>query len=109
MKKLLLLFVALSLILPASGYAYGKRGGHGDYSSHGYSGKHLNSKFFTKIHFIFANKDALELSEDQIKSIKNIKYDVKRAMVEADSVKDLAMLDVYQELHETAPVAEVRF
>lgn len=96
MKKLVILAVVSLLVLaPSLTFA-----NHGHQEGGGYS---LEDKYFGTVDFLFKNKTELGLTEDQMEQIKTIKFDVKRAMIEAEAKKDLAMLDIYQELHKDQP------
>ncbi len=92
-KNWIILMMLFLLALPTSGFA--KHGGHG-------SGD-LEEKYFGKVHFLFQNKAELGLTDDQLDQIKAIKFDVKRAMIDADAKKELAALDMEQELHKDQP------
>lgn len=96
MKKLAILVI--SLLILASPVTFANHGHHE--GSGGYS---LEDKYFGKVDFLFKNKTELGLTEDQMEQIKTIKFDVKRAMIKAEADKDLAMLDIYQELHKDEP------
>lgn len=98
MKKLTILVISLLLLAPTLTFA-----NHGHQEGGGYS---LEDKYFGKVDFLFKNKTGLGLTEDQMEEVKAIKFDVKRAMIETEAKKDLAMLDIYQELHKDQPDLE---
>lgn len=97
MKNRWVLFSCLLLMaVPTLAFAnHDHCGGGQDYS--------LEDKYFGKVHFLFKNKAELGLTEEQMEQIKTIKFDVKRAPIDANAKKDLAMLDIYQELHKDQP------
>lgn len=66
----------------------------------------LKHKFFKKASFLLTYKDELGLSEEQIATIKDLKYRIKRRKVETDSAIDIAMLDIYHEYHQEPPNLE---
>lgn len=99
MKKLAILVMSLLIIIPSLTFA--NREHH--QSEGGHEGFSLEDKYFGKVHFLFQNKNELGLTEEQMEQIKNIKFDVKRAMIDAEAKKELAMLDIYQELYKDQP------
>ena len=101
-RKILFSAAVVVLLLSANAFA--------DHRSHGYGGHHgsekLDKKFFWKLHFLLEHKEDLGLSEEQIQKITAKKFDVKRVLIETQSQKDIAMLDIYQELHSDKPSME---
>ena len=93
MKKILsMLVLSTVVLLGMQGNAlanHGKSGG----------GICLEAKFFETYHKMMEHRKELELSEDQMTGIKNIKMSVKRAKAEADGIKDVATIDIYQEIY----------
>src|SRR3989338_5299836 len=47
----------------------------------------ITAKFFKKAHFMLDNKEELGLSEDQVKSIKALKLEVKKAYIQQSAGK----------------------
>lgn len=100
MKKNILFLAMLSVILlgsPLSAFAGGgccaKMGGGGNAYC-------LESKFFGKYDFIMENRKALELTDDQMKALKNIKYTVEKSKVQAKSTSKITVLDMYHEIYQ---------
>lgn len=60
----------------------------------------LKDKFMKKVHFILDNQAELQLTDDQIKSIKSIKYETKKAIIRQDADEELVELDIKQQLSE---------
>ncbi len=94
-SKWLPLILMFLLVLPVAGFANHEHGKGG--------GDSLEDMYFGKVYFLFQNKAELGLTEDQLNQIKDIKFDVKRMMIDTEAKKDLAMLDINQELHKDQP------
>ena len=92
-QKILILGLVGILILPAFVLA----------NEHHQKGGGIDDMYFGKARFYLAHQDELGLSKDQVEKITAMKYDVKRASVEANAKKDLAMIDFKQELHTDKP------
>ena len=90
MKKLSLILLVSLFVVPLA------------YANQGY-GDSLEGMYFGKVYFLFQNKTELGLTDDQIEKIKAIKFDMKRASINADSAKELAAVDIQQELHSDQP------
>jgi hypothetical protein len=101
-------FVLSVMILGAGAPAYAEHGkmGHpkGDHGRSG--GGSIEDKYFSKYHFFMKHREELGLNEQQMEALKAIKWSVKRATVEADAKKELAELDLWEEMHKDAPAVE---
>jgi hypothetical protein len=60
----------------------------------------LADKFFDKAHFFLDNWEEIGLSEDQVKTIKMMKMDVKKQMVKAKADMEIMMIDMKVKLME---------
>ncbi|GEM_PF-5693537 len=102
-KKWAVLMMVFLMTMPTLALANREHGEHGGHGSHSHEGFSLEEKYFGKVHFLFENKGELNLTEEQMEQIKNIKFDVERALIDTDAKTELAMLDVYQELQKDKP------
>ncbi len=98
-KRRLILILTFLMAIPGVGLA--NQGGHHSEGSEG--GFTLEDMCFGKVYFLFKNKSELGLTKEQVEQIKTIKFDVKRVMIDAEAKKDLATLDMVQELHKDQP------
>ncbi len=98
-KRGLILILMFLMVMPGVGLA-NHGGHHGEGSEGGFA---LEDMYFGKVYFLFKNKAELGLTEEQMEQIKTIKFDVQRATIDAEAKKDLAMLDMVQELHKDQP------
>lgn len=60
----------------------------------GKGGGDLKSKFFHKAHYIMSNAEELGLSEEQVKDIENLKYDVKKDMIQRGADIEVLGIDI---------------
>lgn len=60
----------------------------------------LKEKFFYKAEFIMKNADDLDLSDEQIKSIKNLKMETKKMIVSKEAEAEVIWIDVMSEMYE---------
>lgn len=93
MKRKALLLALLAVFVFAGQY---------DASAMHHGGKSycLKSKFFNKYDFMMKHRKELELSEEQMTGLKNIKYTVKKAKVEAKAAGKMAYLDATHEIYQ---------
>lgn len=96
MKKRTFLLAAL-LTLSAAAPAFCHGGGHGS------GGPGLEHKFFDKYSFLMRHRAELQLTEDQINSLTDLKYSIKRSMAENEAQAEVSAVNLYQELHKTEP------
>ena len=101
LKKLVpVLAAALVLAMPAA-YAGGGHGTCGHCSKGGgYDQGDLKSKFFMKAYYILKNAEELGLSEQQQADIKNLKYDVKKDMIQRYADIEVVAIDIKRLLME---------
>ena len=90
-KKVLSLIMAVTLLLPAVCFA----DGHQRLS--------LEEKYFSTIFFLLQHKEELQLTEEQIQSIKDRKFDLMRQDIQSDAQLALIGLDMKKELHSVSP------
>ncbi len=93
-------FLAVIFLL-ASADCFADHGGRGH---GGFPG--LEEKYFWKSKFLLKNQEELGLSEEQTQKLSAGKFDLKRALIETQAQKDLAMLDIERELHSDKPNRE---
>lgn len=102
---LAVLTLAVSMALPQMAFAdHGKGGcptGACSMDSRGKGGG-LDDTFFGKAKFFMSHKDELGLSDTQVKSIKDIKLDVKKALVRAEADIEILGMDMEGLLHQEA-------
>ena len=58
----------------------------------------LDSKFFSKAHFIIQNQEELKLSDEQVGKIKDLKLSTKRGLIKIDAEIELIALDIKAQL-----------
>lgn len=93
-KKILLFLMTAALAFPSGASAY---------QHEGQSHDGLKEQFFKKIHVLMMHQEELKIDDEQMTSLMNIKYAVKKAKIQANAQKELVMLDIYQELHNDSP------
>jgi len=98
LKKILFLLMTLTLAMPAT-TSFAKHGGH-EYLPG------LEDKYFHKVNFLIGHRDDLGLTQEQVKSILDKHWDIKRVMTETSAQKDIALLDIYKQLHSDQPNVE---
>ena len=80
------------------------------FANHGSRGSghlpNLEEKYFDKAKFLMKHQEELGLTAEQLQRLEAKKFDVKRVLIEADAQKDIAMLNIYQELHADKPNPE---
>jgi hypothetical protein len=59
----------------------------------------LSGKFFHKAHFLLSNEEELDLSEDQVESIKDLKLTVKKNIIQQDAEVEILALDIRSKLY----------
>lgn len=63
----------------------------------------LAEKFFDKYDFFMKHKDEIALTDQQQKTLQDIKFNIKRRVIEAEARKDTAKIDLWQELYQDRP------
>lgn len=108
MKKLFVLMIAGALLLSPS-ISYAEHGGHGDcgkkcaFKKGGHGGGEeyqcpITAKFMKKAHFYLENETALGLSEQQVETIKDLKFTMEKGYTQSMAGHQLLMLDVMNAL-----------
>ena len=69
--------------------------GHGQNESY----PDLADKFRMKVQFLMTFRDEIGLSAEQIAAVKDQVFNVDRAEIQMNAKKQLAMVDLYQEMH----------
>jgi len=91
---ILLAVFAVSSFLPSTAMAYGKEK---DKACHGKKG--LDEKILWKAHFFLRNSDDLELSDEQVKQIKDLKFAVKKELVVQNADIEVLGIDIKSKLY----------
>jgi len=60
----------------------------------------VTEKFMKKAHFILENKDEIGLTEEQVKTIKDLKLKVKKGAIKQGADLEIMMLDVEDKMSE---------
>ena len=89
-KMLLVSFLCIGIIA-AGAYAYA-------YDKKGDGGRSFEKKFNSKVKMIMSNAEELELSDAQLKQIKDLKMKIKKALIRQDAEIDIATLDIKAEM-----------
>lgn len=85
MRKILLVLVCLSLLVPSVYAEHGKmKSGHGDFSQ----------KFYKKAMMIIKNQEELGLSDEQVEKIKDLKISTKKDLIRKKAEIDILALDI---------------
>lgn len=103
-----MLFAVMSLALPA---VYANHGGGGKscpmsggkcgMGGGGYQdGGGLDQMFFMKAHFILANQEELELTDDKVAAIKALKIETKKSLIKQNADIAIACIDIQSALHQ---------
>ena len=114
MKKTLIISL-MAFLVTAFGvtqvYAAHPRGcslGKSGYHHRGKESPQLSDKFIKKVHFLKLYQNELELSSDQLQTISDIKYNLKKDMIGKEAEVDVIKLDIYHKLYErTVDVAAI--
>jgi len=63
---------------------------------HGKSSRHVNleQKFFYKAHMVLSHQQALGLSEEQVNTIKTLKHETKKTIIQQRATVDMMALDL---------------
>ena len=95
MKRLVVVSLVIILAIIASPFAY---------SDSGYKKLkekvNLEEKMLMKVHMIMKNQEELNLSEDQIESIKNLKVNTKKELIKKNAEIDILCVDIKSKLWE---------
>ena len=102
MKKLILIpalfLLSMALIVPTTYAKKGKCDGQ-----HGQKGKQemkLSEKLFHKAHMIIMNQEALGLTDQVVKEIKDLKIATKKSLIKQKAEIDLIAIDIKANLHQ---------
>jgi len=64
------------------------------------SGKGLEAKLFHKAYFILRNEKELELTEEQVQSVRDIKHDAKKRLIRQDAEIGVLGVDIRSKLYD---------
>lgn len=59
--------------------------------------------YFEKVEFLMRHEKELALTDQQIQTIRDKKFEIKRQMIQSEAQIELAMLDVLKQLHNDVP------
>lgn len=91
MRKVLLVLMCLSLLVPSVYAEHGKmKGGHGDF----------DQKFCQKAMMIVKNQEELGLSDAQVKKVKDLKMSTKKDLIRKNAEIEILALDIKSALWE---------
>jgi len=93
MKKLITLVIIACVVLSASVVC-------ADRGCKKKGSKGCEDKFFKKVKMVWMNEDELKITDEQMDTIKALKFKMKRDMIEQNAAIDLIKVDVYQQLME---------
>ena len=82
---------------------YAKSGyGHGDicYKCGHEAKMDMEKKFYKKVKFLEKKQEELGLSEQQLQTIRGLKANVKKTVIENEAKADIVKVDIYSGLHE---------
>jgi len=90
MKRAILWMVLAAIIIaPVNGFANGRGGGEDQC---------IKEMYFHKVMFLLSQKEELDLKDEQVQAIKDIRYEIKKKLIEGEPQLKLAMLDMKEEL-----------
>jgi len=96
MKKIVIAAVVLAMscgvAFAGHGHKYGKDKDWKDMS--------LEDKFMKKAHFLKMYGEEVGLTEEQVQRVKDLKYEVKRVVIQQNAEKDLLKVDIWKEIYE---------
>ncbi len=95
-KKLIAGLSVLLVVLGASTDAFAYGGGHHGGRMGG--GNELSGMFFFKAHKVLEMKKELGLSAEQVEAVRNLKLDVKKALIRHRANIDILNIDLYSQL-----------
>jgi len=89
MKRAILWMVLAAIIIaPVNGFAAGRGG----------EDQCIKEMYFHKVMFLLSQKEELDLKDEQVQAIKDIKYEIKKKLIESEPQLKLAVLDMKEEL-----------
>ncbi len=93
------LFVLMLMFSAATApvFACQTGGGHGMRGKHGHDS--LESKFFYKAHSLMKTKEELQLSEEQLKTIQDLKAEAKKNLIRSKAEIDVIEIDLASQIH----------
>ncbi len=98
MKNFVMALLIAILAFPAS-LSYADHGGQCPAGKGGYQCP-ITEKFMKKAHFILENKDEIGLTEEQVKTIKDLKLKVKKGAIKQGADLEMMMLDLEGKMSE---------
>lgn len=104
-KKLIAGLSAILLTLSVSGAAFAGHGSGYGKSGRGWGGD-LETMFFFKAHKILEMKQELGLSAEQVDTIKNLKVEVKKELINSKADIEIIEVDLYSQLKNNAKDVE---
>lgn len=104
MKKTL--FYSTLVLLFVSSLSASVALAHGGGKFSGKSGQDITETFFQKAHLLMASQDKLELSDDQVNTIRNLKMEVKKSLIRQEAELQVAKLDIASQLYSEKPDAK---
>ena len=94
MKTKILIMVGLLFLFPSVTAFAGHCGHEGDMP--------FSGKFMMKAKFLIHNQDALGLTDDQVRTIRDLKYEAAKQMIENQAKIQTTELDLKKEMHQDA-------
>lgn len=93
------IFAAVLVLTPQADAKYGKKcsmkGMHSSMDKWG-----LEEKLLYKLHFIFMNEAELGLSAEQVKSLRQLKMDTKKLIIQKNAEVEVLVVDIHGMLYE---------
>jgi len=97
-KKIVTLIAVFFMLVSMSSVSFAEYGCKRDQKGHGK--KSMEDKFFMKVKMIYTHKDQIEVTEEQMDKIKDLKIALKKELIIKKAEVEVIALDITVGMHE---------